>query len=89
MMKLFNDWILQPQYLTAWLQAFAALVALFISGLAVWRTEGVARRRNRLELRGVAVAIYPEIEMLIISTQNVRDGMTLAKKRDGHLVDRI
>jgi hypothetical protein len=86
-MKAFlNDWILQPQYLTAWLQAATAIVALCISVWAVWWTGAVARRRDRLELRGLAVAVYPEIVMLKTSIQNVRDGLAFLKKRDGGLV---
>ncbi len=83
MMEFFHEWILKPEYLAAWFQAFAAIVALFISGLAVLRTEDVARRRDRLERYGVAVAVYPEVEMLKISIQNVRDGIARLKEELG------
>jgi hypothetical protein len=81
-----DDWILKPHYLTAWLQAATAIVALCISVWAVWWTGAVARRRDRLELRGLAVAVYPEIVMLKITTQNVRDNLAAMKKRDANLV---
>ena len=61
-------------------------MALGISVWAVWWTGAVARRRDRLEIRGVAVAIYPEIEMLEVTTQDVRDRVALIIKRDGLLV---
>jgi hypothetical protein len=86
-MKAFlDDWVLKPQYLTAWLQAATAIVALCISVWAVWWTGAVARRRDRLELRGLAVAVYPDIVMLKTSIQNVRDGLAFLKKRDRGLV---
>jgi hypothetical protein len=81
-----DDWILKPQYVAAWLQAATAIVALCISVWAVWWTGAVARRRDRLELHGIAVAIFPEIEMLKVNIQNVRDGLAFLKQRDGDLV---
>lgn len=74
-----NDWIIKPEYLPAWLQAAAAIVALGLSGWAVWWTSAAARRRDRLELRGLAVAVYPEIRMLKASTQQVREGIAEIK----------
>jgi hypothetical protein len=74
-MAFLKEWVFEPAYLPAWLQAAAAIVALAISVWAVWWTGAVARRRDRLEIRGIAVAVYPEIEMLKISTQNVRHGV--------------
>jgi len=47
--------------LAAWLEAFAAVVALLIS---VWGNAagGAAeRKRDRVRPRGIAVAIYPEL----------------------------
>jgi len=86
-MKAFLDeWILKPDYLPAWLQAAAAIVALGISAWAVWWTSAATRRRDRLELRGVAVAVYPEILMLKVSTKQVREGVAEIKKRYGTLV---
>jgi hypothetical protein len=52
--------------LPAWLQAFAAVVALCISVWAVFRTGAAERRRDRLQSRAIAVAIYPEILKLEI-----------------------
>lgn len=82
-MNFLNDWILQPNYLPAWLQAGAAIIAL---GLGVWsvRASGAAqRRRDLLELRGLAVAIYPELCMLPTVVQNVRDGLARLRTHDG------
>ena len=81
-----SEWVLQPQYLTAWLQAAAAVVALCISVWAVWWQGADARRRNRLELRALAVAIYPEIEMLKVSIQGVRKEIISIKARYGNFV---
>ena len=78
-----NAWILKPEYLPAWLQAVAAIVAL---GLGVWsvRASGSAQRRHDLlELRGLAVAIYPELCMLPTIVQNVRDGLARLRTHDG------
>jgi hypothetical protein len=81
-----DNWILKPEYVAAWLQAATAIIALCISVWAVWWTGAVARRRDRLEIRGIAVAVFPEIEMLKINIQNVRDGLAFLKQRDGGLV---
>lgn len=61
-----KEWFLTPERLTAWLSAFAAIVALILAG----RGE---RRKTRLELRGIAVAVYPEIVMLKATVQTVRE----------------
>jgi hypothetical protein len=82
-MSFLEDWILKPEFLPAWLQAGAAVVAL---GLGVWsvRAAGAAqRRRDLLELRGLAVAIYPELCMLPTMIQNVRDGLSRLQTHDG------
>jgi len=84
-MTFLDNWILKPEYVAAWLQAATAIVALCISVWAVWWTGAVARRRDRLELRGIAVAVFPEIEMLKVNVQNVRDGIASLKQRDGGL----
>lgn len=52
--------ILSDPTLAAWLQAFAAVVALAISVWAVLRTDAEARRKDKLKARAVAVAIYSE-----------------------------
>jgi hypothetical protein len=80
MMAFLDTWVLTPAFLPAWLQAAAAIIALAISVWAVWWASAASRRRDRLELRGIAVAIYPEIEMLAASTQQVRNGLTEIKK---------
>jgi hypothetical protein len=72
-----NDWF------PAWLQAGAAIIAL---GLGVWsvRATGAAqRRRDRLELRGLAVAIYPELLMLPTTIQSVRVRLVLLVGQTG------
>jgi len=79
-MSLLNEWVFQPAYFPAWLQAVAALIALGISVVAIRRTGADERRRNLLELRGVAVAIYPEIGMLKITSRSVRDWLPTVKE---------
>ena len=56
--------IFKPANLPAWLQAVAALIALGISVYAVRANGADERKRARLELRGIVVAIYPELSML-------------------------
>jgi hypothetical protein len=85
MQSFLTVWVLKPEYLPAWLQAASAMVALGISVWAVWWAGASTRRRDRLELRGLAVAIYPEIPMLKVRTQNVRDGIEGFKERLGSL----
>jgi|SRR5579859_807038 len=72
--------------LPAWLQAFAAIVALVISVLALWQTNAVERRRDRLRARGIAVAIYPEILNLGAAIKTARDGLVLLKERSRAVV---
>jgi hypothetical protein len=83
--SILHEWVLQPQYLTAWLQALASIVALGISAWAVLRQRAIERRRDRRELNTLAVAIYPEIEMPI-SVQTVRERLTKLKATDVKLV---
>jgi hypothetical protein len=73
------------QDLPAWLQAFAALVALGISVWAVFRATSVEKRRDRLQARGIAVAIYPEILKLENTIPNVREALNTLKLRDRDL----
>lgn len=85
-MAFLDNWVLKAEYLPAWLQAATAIIALGISVWAVLWTGAAARRRDRLELRGVAVAIYPEIEMLKATTRGVRDGIKHLQERYANLV---
>jgi hypothetical protein len=80
-MSILSEWVLQPAYFPAWLQALAALIALFISVVAIRRTGADERRRTFLELRGIAVAVYPEIGMLKITSQSVRDWLPTVKEQ--------
>lgn len=73
--------VLQSQNLPAWLQAVAALIALGISVYAVRATGADGRKRDRLELRGIVVAIYPEIGMLETTTRSVRSRLTTIKEQ--------
>jgi hypothetical protein len=68
------------------LQAFAALVALGISVWAALRSSSATRKREQLEQNGLAVSVYPELLMLPTMIQNVREGVSRLKTRDGHLV---
>lgn len=86
MMEFLEKWVLKPEYLPAWLQAAAAIIALAISVWAVWWASAASRLRDRLELRGIAVAIYPEIEMLAVSTGQVREGILAIKRNNAQQV---
>jgi hypothetical protein len=70
----------------SWLQAFAALVALFISVWATLRVGALERRRDRLQARGIAAAIYPELLKLSISVEYTRNGLEGYKAKFGNLV---
>ncbi len=72
--------------LPAWLQAFAAIVALGISVWAVWQTNAGERRKDRLRAHGIAVAIYPELLKLTGVLQNVRDSLARLKTNSRVLV---
>jgi hypothetical protein len=85
MMNFLNNWIFKPEYLPAWLQAASAVTALAISVGAVCWAGAAARRRDRLERGGIAVAIYPELQMLKVSTALVREGIAEMKERYGNL----
>lgn len=82
-LSFFDDWILKPELLPAWLQAGAAVIAL---GLGVWSVRASSasqRQHDRLEVRGLAVAIYPELCMLPTMIQNVHDGLGKLPIQDG------
>ena len=70
--------MLQPQLLPAWLSGVAAIVALCISVWAVARTGAVERRRDILQARGIAVAVYPEILKLPTTIQQAREYLKAA-----------
>lgn len=67
--------------LPAWLQAFAALIALGISVFAVYRSGAVERQRAELEVTGMAVAIYPEIGMLKVTAKGVRNKLATLREQ--------
>lgn len=66
--------ILEKQDLPAWLQAFAALVAIVISVWASLRVGAAERRKDALLAQGISVAIYPEILKLEVSVKQARGG---------------
>ena len=65
--------VFKPAHLAAWMQGVAALIALGISVYAVRANGADERKRARLELRGIVVAIYPEIGMLEVTSRSVRE----------------
>lgn len=85
-MNFLDSWVLQPSYLPAWLQAAAAVVALAISVYAVRYAGAGERRRAALELRGMIVAIFPEIGMLEVSARSVRTRLDAIKE---HCADQV
>lgn len=78
--------VLSKPDLPAWLQAFAALVALFISVWAALRAGAVEKHRDRQEALGVAVAIYPEILKLEVTLENSRNCLRQTAALNGQLV---
>jgi hypothetical protein len=84
------DWlkaVMSSPDLPAWLQAFTALVALYISVWAVLRAGAAERQRDRLQAFGIAVAIYPEILQLEVTLNNTRDHFDLlVEAHSGKLV---
>ncbi len=75
----------KPDLAASWLQAFAAIVALGISAWATWRVGAVERRRDRLQARGIAVAIYPELLKLRVTITDIRSGLTRQQGELGNL----
>jgi hypothetical protein len=80
-----DGWVFQAQYLPGWLSAFAALVALFISVWASLRVGKAERRKDWLQSRVIAVAIYPEVAKLETTINDVHQGLALVKTRAGAL----
>jgi hypothetical protein len=58
--------------LPSWLQAFAAIVALFIAVWGTLRADKAAKRRDRLQARCIATAIYPDILSIEVGLGRVR-----------------
>jgi hypothetical protein len=73
--------VFKPANLPAWLQATAAIVALGISVYAVRANGADERKRARLELRGIVVAIYPELGMLEVTARSVRNRLDTIKEQ--------
>ncbi|GLH77041.1 hypothetical protein SSBR45G_19490 [Bradyrhizobium sp. SSBR45G] len=86
MTEFLDKWVLKPELISGWLQALAAIIALGVSTWAVFWTTAASRRRDRLESRGLAVAVFPEILMLKAIIQQIRDSITDLKARYGNLV---
>jgi hypothetical protein len=72
--------------LPAWLQAFAAIVALVISVVAIWQSNAVERKRDRLRAHGIAVAIYPELLKLAETLKFTHQNFQQLKLRNSALV---
>jgi hypothetical protein len=53
--------LLRSPNAASWLQALSAIVALGISVWAALRAGEFERKRHRLQAKGIAVAIYPEL----------------------------
>ena len=70
----------------AWLQAFAAVVALAVSAWAVIRSDRSQRRRDKLQAEGIAVAIYPEIQKLRHVVQSARGELENVRQVSSQLV---
>jgi hypothetical protein len=84
----FSTWLqalLSQPDLPAWLQAFTTVVALFISVWASLRVGSIERRKERLQARAIAVAIYPEIQRLAVTLKEMRAGLLKIKEQDGTL----
>lgn len=84
-MKFTNDWVLKPEFFPAWLQAFSAIVAICISVASLFRTDALARKRDRLERQGIVVAIYPDILKLDLMARKTREAIENFKEGSGHL----
>src|SRR5258707_2045088 len=89
-MESFLNWwkaMISSADLPAWLQAFAAVVALGISVWAVLRSDAAQRRSDRLQTRAIAVAIYPEILKLEIVVKDTSERLgKLIEMHGGKLV---
>jgi hypothetical protein len=70
----------------AWLQTFAAIVALVISVVAIWQSNAVERKRNKLRAHGIAVAIYPELLKLAATLKFTHENFQQLKLRNSALV---
>ena len=72
--------------LPTWLQAFTAVVALIISVVAIWQSNAVERKRDRLRAHGIAVAIYPELLKLADTLKVTHENFQQLKLRNSALV---
>jgi hypothetical protein len=68
--------------LPAWLQAFAAVVALVISVWATIRATSIETRKDRLQAHGIAVAIYPELLKLKTTIDDMRSVVAALIRHD-------
>jgi hypothetical protein len=85
----FHMWLLtvfSNPTLASWLQAFAAVVALGISVWATWRVGSAERRRDLLQARGIAVAIYPELQKLKVTVSDIQGNLEQFRMQASHLV---
>ena len=71
--------------LPSWLQAFAAVVALFIAVWSTLRADLAERRRDRLQARCIAAAVAPDLAALMdaaAGSQNIlNDLVSLSETR--------
>jgi hypothetical protein len=78
--------VLNSADLPAWLQAFAAIVAL---GISVWATRQATaseRKKDRLKVRSIAVAIYPELLKLSVVIENIKGGIERLRENNRVLI---
>ena len=75
----------RPDYLPAWLQAFAAIVAIFISVWAALRATTYERRRDRLQVRGIAVVVYLEVLKLEEIVRTAKSQLSALTAQFAHL----
>jgi hypothetical protein len=68
----------------SWVQASAALVALLLSGLAIWRQSWAERSREKSQARGIAVAIYPELLKMDVGLERATSIMRDISASKGH-----
>lgn len=72
-----------PESLAAALQAFAGLVAIVISVVAIFREGWAARRQEKLEGGAIAVAILAELQIFPMQLENERHALLRLKELSG------